>query len=248
MDPMEESLELSRLSPRRADERVPVAAQHATRRRALLTVLVVAVALTGIFGQQLLNTLPRATALLLPPLPTPTTPTAVPAPNAAPAPPLADLLRRRALHLPALAAGAACPTTPQRTVNQDVGPSVGDGPMYALLDADGTVRYTPAQAFQSQEWGGQTVVWMASPRLSGLVLLRGQRLDGSDQVRFGSGNVPAEDRLFHAPIDAVHVGNTPWLTFIEYTRLRAPGCYAYQIDGAAFSTVIVFLAVPQVAS
>jgi hypothetical protein len=29
----------------------------------------------------------------------------------------------------------------------------------------------------------------------------------------------------------------------SYTRLRAPGCYAYQIDGLTFSRVIVFRAV-----
>jgi hypothetical protein len=28
----------------------------------------------------------------------------------------------------------------------------------------------------------------------------------------------------------------------SYTRLRAPGCYAYQIDGTTFSRVIVFAA------
>jgi hypothetical protein len=33
-----------------------------------------------------------------------------------------------------------------------------------------------------------------------------------------------------------------WRNFHSYTRLRAPGCYAYQVDGAGFSDSIVFKA------
>jgi hypothetical protein len=28
----------------------------------------------------------------------------------------------------------------------------------------------------------------------------------------------------------------------SYTRLRGPGCYAYQVDGTSFSRVVVFRA------
>jgi len=34
-----------------------------------------------------------------------------------------------------------------------------------------------------------------------------------------------------------------WANYPSYTRLRAAGCYGYQIDGTAFSRVIVFRAV-----
>jgi len=33
-----------------------------------------------------------------------------------------------------------------------------------------------------------------------------------------------------------------WRQFPSYTRVRARGCYAYQIDGTNFSTVVVFRA------
>ena len=33
-----------------------------------------------------------------------------------------------------------------------------------------------------------------------------------------------------------------WLNWPSYTRLRAGGCYAYQVDGATSSRVIVFRA------
>jgi hypothetical protein len=31
-----------------------------------------------------------------------------------------------------------------------------------------------------------------------------------------------------------------WRNMPSYTRVRAPGCYGYQIDGTSFSRVIVF--------
>jgi hypothetical protein len=33
------------------------------------------------------------------------------------------------------------------------------------------------------------------------------------------------------------------VTVTTFTRLRAPGCYAWQIDGPTFSRVVVFRAV-----
>ena len=40
-----------------------------------------------------------------------------------------------------------------------------------------------------------------------------------------------------------HVNGTSWRSFPSYTRLKAPGCYAYQVDGDGFRTIIVFRAV-----
>jgi hypothetical protein len=52
-------------------------------------------------------------------------------------------------------------------------------------------------------------------------------------VRFGRGNLPASE-LRIAP------GQT---TKPSFTRVRAAGCYGYQIDGVNFSKVIIFRAV-----
>ena len=41
------------------------------------------------------------------------------------------------------------------------------------------------------------------------------------------------------------LGSSPgWLNYVAYTRIRAPGCYAYQVDTAAASEVIAFEAGP----
>lgn len=70
------------------------------------------------------------------------------------------------------------------------------------------------------------------------MLIRGRQLDGPYRVRFGRGNVPP-----------VALRIVPGETLVKggradgaYARLRAPGCYGYQIDGKTFSRVIVFRA------
>jgi hypothetical protein len=37
-------------------------------------------------------------------------------------------------------------------------------------------------------------------------------------------------------------GGTGWQNLPSFTRLRAAGCYAWQVDGTSFSRVIVFRA------
>jgi hypothetical protein len=67
----------------------------------------------------------------------------------------------------------------------------------------------------------------------GPVLIRGHQVDGPDplqfdhdlapQLRFPAGERRGQ-RLAHG----------------SFTRVRAPGCYAYQVDGLGFSYTIVF--------
>ena len=70
------------------------------------------------------------------------------------------------------------------------------------------------------------------PRYAGRVLVRGRRLDGPGLVRFGRGLVPALELRMPA-------GRREQPSF---TRLRSPGCYAYQVDGRTFSRVVIFRA------
>jgi hypothetical protein len=75
------------------------------------------------------------------------------------------------------------------------------------------------------------------------VLIRGARIDGHGLVRFQRGNVPPK-RL------RIPVGETQGAPGVSFpkgtrylpssTRVREPGCYAWQIDGATFSRVVVF--------
>jgi hypothetical protein len=146
----------------------------------------------------------------------------------------------RPLHIPRIEPGAACPLSAPTSV--DLGQEGtrllrGRGPAYPTLKPDGTLDfiYPPLQTqeFYGSEWSGQKVLWWVSGRYHGPVLIRGRQLDGPNLLRFDRGDPlpPSEIRI--PPGKGVR-------NRASYTRLRAAGCYAYQIDGTTFSRIIVF--------
>jgi hypothetical protein len=157
---------------------------------------------------------------------------------------------KRPLHLPALAPGAACPVS-QVDPNVDfssfgIAAGIGNGPAYPVGLASGTLTLAPAANFNSKLWGGQKVLWFVLPSYTGPVLIRGGRLDAPGTVvRFERGDVPPKllliDRSTAVPGGVSPPAGTRYRP--SYTRLKAPGCYAYQIDGATFSEIVVFRAV-----
>jgi hypothetical protein len=151
----------------------------------------------------------------------------------------------RPLHLPTVAAGAPCPVSGIGRINfakHGVGTGIGPGPAYPIgFDQPGSVLHftyppSPLGVFAGSLWSGQKVLWFVAPRYRGPVLIRGGRLDQAGRLRFDWGNVPP----LELRIPKVASGDRGRPSF---TRLRAPGCYAYQIDGTSFSRVIVFQAV-----
>ena len=84
---------------------------------------------------------------------------------------------------------------------------------------------------------------MRSPSYRGPVLIRGRQLDGTHHVRFGLAFVPPTELRIGSWGNATTAPG--WGFRASTTRLRAPGCYGYQIDGRTFSRVIVFQAVLQ---
>ncbi len=90
--------------------------------------------------------------------------------------------------------------------------------------------------FVGSAWQGTRVTWVASG-YQGPILIRGRELEGPHAVGFGEGHVPYDE----LQLDGGSYGSPPgqWLSF---TRVRGPGCYAYQIDGTSFSEVVVFRA------
>ncbi|MDQ6693774.1 MAG: hypothetical protein M3014_05040 [Chloroflexota bacterium] len=148
-------------------------------------------------------------------------------------------MRRRPLDLPQVPSGKECPALHGKQVSPDFGLAIGRGPIYPVgLGSEGVLRY-------SNEWveGGwffAKVLWVGDPAYTGPVLVRGHQIDGPGELRFGEGaDPPGELRL-----DTAQGGSSPshWYNWPSYTRLRVPGCYAYQVDGTSFSDVIVFRA------
>jgi hypothetical protein len=97
-------------------------------------------------------------------------------------------------------------------------------------------------SFINSSWSGGRVSWVAAPGYTGPVLIRGGQVGGPGAVGFGEGHVPV-DELQLLTASTSSSGEPPgareWASF---TRVRSPGCYAYQVDGTGFSEVITFSA------
>jgi hypothetical protein len=144
---------------------------------------------------------------------------------------------RRPLRLPSLSGGGACPVTRAAPAVTYAGPAVGAGPLYAAQPTPFAVT-----SFINSSWSGGRVTWVAAPGYTGPVLIRGGQVGGSGAVGFGEGHVPV-DELQLLTASTSSPGEPPgareWASF---TRVRSPGCYAYQVDGTGFSEVITFSA------
>jgi hypothetical protein len=163
----------------------------------------------------------------------------------------------RPLHLPRFAAGMPCPVSPVKTYPAGAGFSgpytaVGSGPF--TLTGNGTVPvdFTPPadDSFAGTGWPGMKVIWRVGPEYIGPVLLRGERLDGPGQLRFGSytgtvgqGTPPRASFQAQAYPELGYPGedSTPSATtYPSDIRVQTPGCYGLQVDGTNFSEVIIF--------
>ena len=148
----------------------------------------------------------------------------------------------RPLHLPIVAPGASCPVSGIGRINfakYGVGKGIGPGPAYPIGFAQpGSIMQfsyppDPLGPFAGSLWSGAKVLWFVAPRYRGPVLIRGGKVDQPERLRFNRGKVPPKE--MRIPRVVAGQRSRP-----SYTRLRAPGCYAYQIDGTTFSRVIVF--------
>jgi hypothetical protein len=152
----------------------------------------------------------------------------------------------RPLHVPRLDAGAPCPVSKATSVDlgdEGVVSLPGRGPAYPAFGGTGTTvefEWLPQGEFYGSGWSGNKVLWWVAGTYHGPVLIRGRQLDGTERVRFERGSPPPLELRIPAAM-----GYAPWKGARDrpsYTRVRAEGCYGYQIDGATFSRVIVFQA------
>jgi len=89
-------------------------------------------------------------------------------------------------------------------------------------------------------WGGDKVLWVGASSYTGPVLIRGRRLDRNYFVRFGNAHNPSPE--LHLTVTRALSPTWQGREWPSTTRLRAPGCYGYQVDGTTFTEVIVFRA------
>jgi hypothetical protein len=154
---------------------------------------------------------------------------------------------RRPLRFPTVNPGDDCPVT---TTTQSI-PSghfhiLGDGPVGPDIFAfgqslgPGLIRFI---AVGDRGWYAAKTLWLAPfSAYRGPVLIRGRQLDGSHNVVMtGGGAFLVEPQL--GPGDTLNGYPDGLREWPGGTYLRTPGCYAWQVDGTNFSTLIVFEAV-----
>lgn len=174
-------------------------------------------------------------------LPTPTTPPRPPTTTPTPADAW-SALRQRPLHLPRLAPSAPCPKLLGHAVSPDFGPVLGDGPVYPAIGSDTGIM--PTGDFNK-------VLWIIAPTYTSPALIRGHQVDGPGTLTFNGGldQSTYQGDWHDAPRlpDLRLMGGagygTPWANFPTYTKVPAPGCYGYQVDGLNFSYTLIFQAV-----
>ncbi len=161
-------------------------------------------------------------------------------------------LAARPLQLPTVAAGATCPVTQGQMVSGAGGsPVYGKGPAYILVGVmNGTLHYDAAPALDSgSPWGLTQIRLVVGPTFTGPLLMRGGQLDGAQPLGFNGGEefTPSNASGTEPVVSALRLsvtqpGSNQWYRATSYLRVRAPGCYAVQFDGASFSNVVVFQA------
>jgi hypothetical protein len=158
-----------------------------------------------------------------------------------------EVITFHSLDLLTLPAGASCPVSPQQVAHDlspefGSGPAVGAGPIFALMGEmqGGALRYSQSysQSHYKDGWAHSKVLWMAKPEVIGGVLVRGQQIDGPIDapgwIGFGTGDAPEVSLHWYI------ASHSEWASLPSEIRVRAPGCYAYQVDSQGGSEVIVF--------
>lgn len=179
-------------------------------------------------------------------------PTAAPAALAAPTTTSDEWtsLTQRPLHLP-LAEGASCPVTswqPAGTLDPaDFTPTLpyyafGPGPVYPIIyQFNSTSRNVNPSHDTVSGWTFDKVLWLIAPRYRAPALVRAQHLGPPAALTFfrGRAGSPEETATLRLPTEGPSVG---WQTAGSAVRFSSPvpGCYVFQVDGLAFSAVIVF--------
>jgi hypothetical protein len=155
----------------------------------------------------------------------------------------------RPLRVPALAPGDRCPVSaphdpvpapPSDEPGWVGGAAVLGGapvaPLAIYFHPETTLVVKPPGS--APGWYAAKVGWGARVGFGGYVLIRAGRIDGPGRAR-----VLLQDVTVHADATLIDVV-ADWQFWPGATEVTAPGCYAYQVDGAGFSEVIVFQATP----
>jgi hypothetical protein len=125
------------------------------------------------------------------------------------------------------------------------------GPVYAALTAGAPrlVFLSGLPKLGDSRWRLVRTLWISKPTYDGPVLVRGGRLDRAGGLGFGEGlpprtalRLPAGEwpRTELTSREGGAARRAGWRVTAVPTLVRAPGCYAFQVDGLGFSYVLAF--------
>lgn len=148
---------------------------------------------------------------------------------------------KRPLHFPVLRPGQRCPTSVGGPVKTEdfSGVTLGNGPVRVLLVDTGDVRHGAADLIKptsSPPWLALKTLWISAPAYQGPFVIRAKRLGRPGPVALGG--PPAAAPLVVPPGPTLN-GAGGWREAPSGLWVRAPGCYAWQVDGLTFSETIV---------
>lgn len=160
---------------------------------------------------------------------------------------------RRPLQVPTLAPGTACPALPPRPIAAELGapltaePVLGTFPLFAkgnLTFASTEQRFSKAPS-DHEGWVRYKTIWYGHPVYAGPILVRGVQLDGDGSVRFdGMGASDGHELRLSTENAGSDGSGAGWRTWNTQIGVQQPGCYAWQIDGETFTTIVVFTIQP----
>jgi hypothetical protein len=171
-------------------------------------------------------------------------------------------LRQRPVSLPALGPNGSCPVTPQliKNIYIKLGPwpnetittvlSGNHGPIYGIFGFGGP-SITGDHGYYYR------VTYLSDAKYHGLSLVRGRRLDGTQQLMFSgalAAGSPVTTETVVAPGTSTQFfdelvlpgssSGSVWRHWPVLQGVPGPGCYGFQIDGPSFHDTFV-VSVPQ---
>jgi hypothetical protein len=168
---------------------------------------------------------------------------AAPTPTAVLDDALWQALASQPLVVPPMSSDGSCPVSAIRPLGE--GHVLGPGPVSPVW---GPVMLHQPTANAEGGWYYLKTLWIATRDYEGPVLIRGAQLDGPNEIRFQRGPDPA-DSLQLPPGETWAWGpgyGSPdeVREFPSFTRVKGPGCYAWQVDGLGFNYHVVFELTP----
>lgn len=172
-----------------------------------------------------------------------------------------DAIRRaiqKPLRVPRLGPQGRCPVSEATRFDGGAGFTgafigLGRGPVYLAPVSQRKPGRLMLQRTRHPGWLWTKPIWVFGPSYSGPVLLRGKRVGGAGTVEFdrylGSASSASNGHLGPKPSvlyprNGLHATSSGGLeSYPGGLYVRAPGCYAIQVDGLGFTEHIVFRAV-----